>query len=267
MKEIEIMNKLSVAVITKNEEDNIGRCLESLKWADEIVVVDSGSTDLTLEICKKHQCKIHESAWLGFSRTKQLAVDLCSYEWVLVMDADEEVTPELKTKIIDTIKSPEFSGYRIKRRSFYLSKLIHHCGWNKDYPLRLFKKSKGIFNNKIIHESIEIHDGKTGTINEVLLHYTYPDLSSHLSKINIYSTLGATELFEKGKRSSIDKAMARGAFKFLKMYLLQGGFLDGRTGFVLCVNSAFGVYLKYLKLREMCQRGKNGPAPATSVKK
>ena len=253
------MNKLSVAVITKNEENNIGRCLESVKWADETVVVDSGSTDSTLKICKKHKCKIHQSAWLGFSQTKQLAVNLCSYGWVLVIDADEEVTPELKTKITDAIQSSEFSSYRIRRRSFYLGKLIQHCGWNKDYPLRLFEKSKGKFNHKIIHESIEMHDGRTGTIDEVLFHYTYPDLSSHLSKINAYSTLGATELFEKGKRSSIGEAMVRGAFKFLKMYILQRGFLDGRTGFILCIHSAFGVYLKYLKLWEMCQRKKGGP--------
>jgi glycosyltransferase involved in cell wall biosynthesis len=250
------MNKISVAIITKNEEKNIGRCLESVKWADEIVIVDSGSTDLTLEICKKYNCKAYKSSWLGFSRTKQLAVDHCRYEWVLVIDADEEVTENLKTKIRDAIKSPGLSAYRIKRRSFYLGKLIKYCGWNKDYPLRLFEKAKGRFNNKIIHESIAMNDGKTGTINEVMLHYTYPDLHSHLLKIDAYSFLGAEELFEKGERSSIYKAVMRGGFKFIKMYLVQRGFLDGKIGFILCVNSAYGVYLKYLKLWEMRQQNK-----------
>lgn len=247
------MNGISVAIITKNEEQNIGRCLESVKWADEIVVVDSGSTDSTLEICKKYHCKIHQSSWLGFSRTKQLAVDQCTNEWVLVLDADEEVTPDLKTKILDAIKFPGFSAYRINRRSFYLGKLIKYCGWNKDYPLRLFEKAKGRFDNKIVHESIEMKDGKTGTIEEVMLHYPYPDLHSHLLKIDAYTTLGAAELFEQGKSSSINKAVMRGVFKFIKMSFLQRGFLDGKTGFVLCINSAYGVYLKYLKLWEMRQ--------------
>jgi len=250
------MNKLSVAIITKNEEKNIGRCLESVKWADEIVVVDSGSTDSTLEICKKYHCKIHQSSWLGFSRTKQLAVDHCSCGWVLVLDADEEVTPDLKTKMLDAIKSPGFSAYRIRRRSFYLGQLIKHCGWNKDYPLRLFEKAKGRFDNKIVHESIEMSDGKTATIEEVMLHYTYPDLHSHLSKIDAYSSLGAAELFEQGRSSSISKSVMRGSFKFIKMYFLQLGFLDGKTGFILCINSANGVYLKYLKLWEMRQSNK-----------
>ncbi len=251
------MNRLSVAIITKNEEQNIGRCLESVKWADEIVVVDSGSTDSTLEICKKYHCKIHQSLWLGFSRTKQLAVDQCTNEWVLVLDADEEATENLKTKIPDAIKSSGFSAYRIKRRSFYLGKLINHCGWNKDYPLRLFEKAKGRLDNKIVHESIEMNDGKTGTIDEVMLHYTYPDLHSHISKIDAYSSLGASELFEQGKSSSINKAVMRGIFKFFKMYCLQQGFLDGKTGFILCINSAYGVYLKYLKLWEMGQQNKS----------
>jgi glycosyltransferase involved in cell wall biosynthesis len=250
------MNKLSVAIITKNEEKNIGRCLESVKWADEIVVVDSGSTDSTMEICKKYHCKIFQSPWLGFSRTKQIAVDYCTNEWVLVIDADEEITPNLKVKILDTIKSPGFSGYRIKRRSFYLGQLIQHCGWNKDYPLRLFEKAKGKFDNKIVHESIEMSYGKTGTIEEVMLHYTYPDLHSHLSKIDAYTSLGAAELFEQGESSSISKAVMRGIFKFIKMYFLQLGLFDGKTGFVLCINSAYGVCLKYLKLWEMRQSNK-----------
>ncbi|MDA3885286.1 MAG: glycosyltransferase family 2 protein [Candidatus Delongbacteria bacterium] len=244
-------NKLSVAIITKNEENNIARCLNSVSWADEIVVVDSGSTDKTVDICEKHSCKIITTDWLGFAKTKQFAVDNCSNDWVLVLDADEEITEPLKIKIELILQNPKFSGYRIKRSSFYLGKLIKHCGWDKDYTLRLFDKNKGKFNEKLVHESIIIKNGKIGIIEEVMLHYTYPTVDLHYAKMEMYSELGAKTLFNKGRRSGISNAVIRGALKFIKMYIVKLGFLDGKTGFILSINSSYGVYLKYLKLSKL----------------
>ncbi|MCD4819155.1 MAG: glycosyltransferase family 2 protein [Candidatus Cloacimonetes bacterium] len=241
------MNKLSITIITKNEEKNIERCLESVKWADEIIVVDSGSIDNTLKICEEHDCKIIKSKWLGFSLTKRKAVSYAKNNWILSIDADEEITTELKDKIGKILEKPKYNAYSIKRISYYLGNKIKHCGWNRDFPLRLFDKNFGNFNDKIVHESIVV-DGKKGRIYQPMLHFTYPTIESHIKKMDQYSTLGAQTLFEKNRNSTILEAILRGFFKFIKMYFIQLGFLDGANGFVLCENSAIGVYLKYLKL-------------------
>ncbi len=242
------MEKLSIVIITKNEESNIGRCLKSVRWADEIVIIDSGSTDRTLEICRDYSCVITSSEWLGFGRTKQLAVSTASNNWLFSIDADEEMTPELADKIRRILSDNSHkNGYRIRRMSFYLGKLIRHSGWNRDYPLRLFNRKYGNFNEKDVHESVEI-EGDIGKLNEPLLHYTYPTISSHLIKMDRYTSIGAEVLSQKGKKVSIAGAVSRGMVKFIKMYIIQAGIMDGREGLVLALNSAYGVYLKYLKL-------------------
>ncbi len=242
------MEKLSIVIITKNEESNIGRCLKSVRWADEIVIIDSGSTDRTLEICRDYSCVITSSEWLGFGRTKQLAVSTASNNWLFSIDADEEMTPELADKIRRLLSdNTHKNGYRIRRMSFYLGKLIRHSGWNRDYPLRLFNRKYGNFNEKDVHESVEI-EGDIGKLNEPLLHYTYPTISSHLIKMDRYTSIGAEVLSRKGKKVSIPGAVFRGMVKFIKMYIIQAGMMDGREGLVLALNSAYGVYLKYLKL-------------------
>jgi len=241
------MNKLSAVIITKNEELNIERCLKSVQFADEIVVLDSGSTDRTIEICQNHDCHIHQTKWLGFGLTKRKAVSLAKYNWILSIDADEEITTELRERILNILKNPKFNAYNIKRISFYLGKKINYCGWNSDFPLRLFNKNYGNFNDKTVHESI-IVSGKQARINIPMLHYTYPTIESHIEKMDKYSTLGAQNLFDNNQSISVIGALFRGLVKFLKMYFLQLGFLDGIHGFILCFNSAFGVYFKYLKL-------------------
>lgn len=243
------MQPLSVTIITKNEQSNIERCLQSVQWADEIIVVDSGSTDDTLEICRTYKCKIIETEWRGFGLTKQFAVKQATYNWILSVDADEEVTPDLTNKIQAVLREPKFKGYRIKRNSFYLGKMIRFSGWQKDFTLRLFNRNHGNFNSNIVHESVKI-EGTIGHISAPLLHYTYPDLSSHVRRMDRYAELGAEQLWAKGKRASIISATSRAAIKFIKMYILKMGFLDGKIGFILATNSAYGVFLKYLKLWE-----------------
>lgn len=239
-------NKITATIITFNEQANIERCLKSILWVDEIVVVDSYSSDNTIEICKKYNCKIIQAEWMGFGKTKKFAVDSASHDWILSIDSDEEVTEQLKDKIQQTLAAPEYYGFKIKRRSHYLGKEIKHCGWDRDYPLRLFNRQFANFNDKEVHESV-ILNGKKGRIHESFLHYTYPTISSHINKINRYTELAA---LDGEKKYSLLTSLLFGINKFLKMYLLQKGFLDGKYGFLLCVNSAFGVYLKYIKVWE-----------------
>jgi len=244
------VNKVSVTIITKNEEANIERCLKSLTWADEIVVADSGSKDSTVEICKKYNCNIIKTDWLGFGRTKKYAVDSAKYDWIISIDADEEITPELRDEIEKILQNPKLNGYRIKRKSFYLGKMINHCGWSNDYPFRLFNKKFGNFNEKEIHESVELK-GEVGRIKSPILHYTYPTIALHIEKTNRYSSLQASELKERGKEYLILSALFLGINKFINMYFIRAGFLDGKEGFMLCSIASFGVYLKYIKLREL----------------
>ncbi len=244
------MEKISVVIITKNNETIIKECLDSILWADEIVVVDSGSTDQTTAICKNYNCKIVTTSWLGFGKTKQLGVNSTAHNWVFSIDSDEQCSPLLKDAIRKTIKNSYYDGYRIKRRTFYLGKPIHFCGWQSDYPLRLFRKDKGNFNDRSIHEYVEIN-GAIGKINSLILHHSFPSISSHLLKMDHYTELGALEAISKGRRSSPQTAVLKGVFKFIKMYFLKLGILDGMAGFILCKNSAFGIYLKYLKIYEL----------------
>ncbi|MDD3044935.1 MAG: glycosyltransferase family 2 protein [Candidatus Delongbacteria bacterium] len=243
-------NKLSIAIITKNEELNIGRCLNSVSWADEIIVVDSGSTDKTIDICTEHNCKIILTDWLGFAKTKQLAVDNCRNDWVLVLDADEVITEPLKFKIETILNNPEVSGYKIKRSSFYLGKMIKHCGWDKDYTLRLFDKNKGRFNEKLVHESVKIENGNIGVIEEVMFHYTYQNITHHVNKINQYTTLSAENMFLNSKSYTLIGGLFRAFWGFFKMYILKLGFMDGIEGFILSINSSYYIFLKYSKLWE-----------------
>ena len=238
--------KISATIITRNEEQNIEKCLNSLLWVDEIVVVDSHSQDKTVDICKSKNCKIILTDWLGFGATKAFAVDSAANNWILSIDADEIVSEELKKDILKLLENPKFNSYLIKRKSYYLGKLINYCGWNNDYPLRLFNKQFGNFNNKSVHESVII-EGERGKLLAPIFHFTYPTISSHINKINRYSQLAAEALINSEKKYSVTAALFFGLNKFLKMYFLKFGFLDGREGFLLCFNSAIGVYLKYIK--------------------
>jgi len=239
---------ISVVIITKNEAHNIRRCLESVKWADEIVIYDTGSTDETIKICKEYNCSIyHQKAWDGFGQAKHEAVNLAKHNWIFSIDADEEVTEKLKAKILSADPSKAF---RIKRVSFYMGKIVKYSGWQRDYTLRLFNRKTANFNLKKVHESV-VTNGEVGVIDEVLYHYTYPYIKTHITKMISYCEIGANEAFKKDKKYSILRAILSAIGKFIKMYLLNLGFLDGKVGLVLAINSSFGLYLKYIYLWEM----------------
>jgi glycosyltransferase involved in cell wall biosynthesis len=245
------MVPLSATIVARNEAANIARCLESLRWVDEIVVVDNQSSDATGEVCRAFGCRVLVSEWLGFGRLKQMAIDAARHDWILALDADEVVSDALRERIRAQLASePPHAGYRIRFQGHYLGRPLRHAGWGHEYHVRLFDRRRGHYRDRRLHESWQV-DGPKGELEEPILHYAYPTIAAHLEKIDRYGRLGAQQLFDEGRRASLVGAAARGAHRFLKMYLAQGGFRDGREGFVLAAISAYGVFHKYLRLWEL----------------
>lgn len=242
---------LSVIIITKNESQHIRRCLKSVSWADEIIVYDSGSEDETVNICKEFTTNVFISDWPGFGLQKQRALDKASYEWVLSIDADEEITEGLKTEILDAIKTTAYQAFNIPFSSYYCGKLIKHGGWKSEYHTRLFRKSFCHFTPDVVHENIIIN-GKTGTLKNPISHNSYINQEEVLSKTNLYSTLGAEKLYKNGyKKSSLSIALLKGFWIFFRNYFIRAGFLDGAEGLMLAISIAEVTFYKYIKLREL----------------
>ncbi|KPL01886.1 MAG: hypothetical protein AMJ73_09610 [candidate division Zixibacteria bacterium SM1_73] len=242
------MYKISAIIITYNEEENIKRCLSSIDWVDEIVVVDSQSTDDTKKIASEFTQRIFEIKWEGFGKAKDYAKGKASHRWIISLDADEVVTQDLKEEIQKTVRSEDsFDGYYLPRKSNFLGRWIKHSGWYPDYVLRLFKKEKAKFNHSVVHEKVKVN-GRTGYLKNALLHYTDPNFDHYLEKLNSYTSLAAEELFKKGKRAKFPDIIFRPVAIFFKMYFVKKGFLDGVAGFILATSSAFHVFSKYVKL-------------------
>ena len=248
------MNKLSSIIIAKNEEANIKRCIESqLNCIDEIVVlVDKDSTDGTLEIVKSFsKVKYEICEWKGYAATKQYGVTLTSNDWILWIDADEAVTPDLQQELKEfKNSSPVNNAYSVPRRAYFLGRWIKHSGWYPGRVVRLFNKKTAGFNENSVHEGL-IVKGAAGKLNSDLDHYTDPSIKHYFEKFNNYTSLAAAELFDKGKKSTLTDLIVRPAFLFFKMYILKTGFLDGLQGFILSVFSSAYVFTKYCKLWEM----------------
>lgn len=243
--------KISAIIITLNEERNIGECIESLAFADEIVVVDSGSTDGTEGVCRRNpRVRWFAEEWKGYGMQKNSAREKATHPWVFSIDADERVTGELRREIagIDLDASP-YCGYRVPRKSFFGGAWVRHCGWYPDETVRLFRKDRCRFDDREVHEAVRC-DGQTGKLKENLLHYTYRDTSDYVSRMNRYSSLAALEIRKEGRRvSGIDLA-ARPLFAFLKTFVIRGGFLDGRLGLKISVLYAYYTFYKYVKAWE-----------------
>jgi glycosyltransferase involved in cell wall biosynthesis len=254
--------RLTVAVITKNEERNLARCLTSVPFADEIVVVDCGSTDRTVEIARQFTDRVVHHEWEGHVRQKQYAADTAAHDWILSLDADEEVSPGLRGLIEAWKQSePAFVAYRVRRRTFYLGRWINHSGWYPDRRVRLFDRRQASWGGYDPHDEV-ICRGPVGDLAGDLHHYSYRDLSHHLRQIDSYTTIMAEQYWRKGRRTSLIDLVFRPPFAFFKKFVLQGGFLDGRRGFVVCALTAYYVFCKYAKLWEkvlMTQAG--APAP------
>jgi len=243
------MSTLSVIIITLNEEANLPRCLEAVKWVDELIVADTGSVDKTIEIAKEYKAKTIQLEWKGFGEAKQRALEAATCDWVLSLDADEVVSEDLKAEIENLLKSdpPGFDGYSIPRRSMFLGHWMSHGGWYPNHLLRLFRRGEGRFEDKKVHESVSL-SGRTGRLKGELLHYSDPDLGHYLKKMNRYTSLSAQELQEAGKVASLADILFRPTATFWKIYLFKRGFLDGLYGFLLAFFSSVHVMTKYVKL-------------------
>jgi len=246
-------NMLSVIIITKNEAANIRACLDSVSWADQIVVVDTNSTDQTPSICREFTSHVYDHDWPGFGIQKNRALDYATTNWVLSLDADERVTPELRQEIEAVLREPTADAYRIPRLSNYCGHFIRHSGWYPDYVTRLFRRDKARFSDDLVHECIMV-DGSTAQLKGRLLHYAFEDFEEVLHKVNQYSSAGAIMMQRRGRQASLTKAVLRGLWSFMRTYVLRGGFLDGREGFMLAVSNAEGTYYRYLKLMRLNQR-------------
>ena len=245
------MATLSVALIVKNEEKNLTECLETVKWADEIVVLDAGSEDQTMEIAKQYTDKVFINAdWQGYGIQRQRLQEFTSSDWVLMLDADERLTPELTTEIKQAlIQNKKNIVYSLPRLSWCFGRFIRHSGWYPDYVARLYAKENAQYNNKLVHEKLEYEEGmKLVKLKGDLLHYTYRDLEHYLVKSAGYATAWADQKEARGKTSSLSQGFLHGIACFLKMYVFRLGFLDGKQGLLLAMLSGHSTFAKYADL-------------------
>ncbi len=239
--------KPSAAIITRNSGPQLDGCLASLDFCAEVVVLDQHSTDETAEVCARHGARLEQTAWLGFGRTKQKAADLCTGRWVLSIDSDEVVTPDLRAAILALPDAPAPAAYAVNRLSRFLGQWIHHGGWHPDWVVRLFDRERAGFDEKRVHEAIHPR-GEVGRLDGLLHHHAYTTMEQYLAKLDRYTTAAAADLHGAGRRSDPPSALLRAHAAFWRMWLLQGGVRDGWAGTVLCHCSAFYVLSKYLKL-------------------
>ena len=248
--------KISACIIAFNEENKIARAVNSVAWADEILVVDSNSTDQTRSIAESLGAKVLIKQWEGFSKQKQFAADRAAHDWIFSLDADECVTEELKLEILELKNSPETNladGYRIPRLSFYMNRPIRHGGWYPDWQLRFFNRRKGKWKEVLVHESVQMNEtAKVKKLRGDILHFSVENASHHHRMIGTrYAPLAAEQMFARGQKPSVYKIATVGLVTFLQTYLIKGGFLDGFPGFCIARFAAHHAFLKYLLLWEL----------------
>jgi glycosyltransferase involved in cell wall biosynthesis len=242
---------ISVTVITYNEERNIGDCLESVKWVDEIIVVDSLSNDQTVAVCRNYTKNIVQRPWPGHVLQKQFALEQATGDWILSLDADERLSPDAQEEIRAEMRSaaPDLDGFVFPRHSYYLGRWINHGGWYPDYKLRLIRRGRGRWTGIDPHDKL-IVDGKTKTLETEILHYVYRNLSHQLTTVDSFSAITARQWQEQGEKFSLLPLLLKPPAKFIECYIWKKGFLDGLPGFIIAVASSFYVFLKYAKFWE-----------------
>ncbi len=247
------MVKISAVIITFNEEKNIGRCLDALQdVVDEIVVLDSFSTDRTKEICLHYKALFFESTFSGYVDQKNAALKFANYPYILSVDADEVLSPELRASILKVKDSWDADGYYFNRLTNYCGSWIRHCDWYPDRKLRLWDVRKGKWDGLLIHEKVKLEDGsRVKHLNGDLLHYSYYSIQQHINQANKFTLIMAREAYNKGKKIGVWGLILKPMWRFFQSYLMKAGFLDGYHGFVICVISSFSVFLKIVNLREL----------------
>lgn len=252
--------KLSVIIITKNEAANIRDCLNSVRFANQWIIVDSGSTDGTQAIARELGATVIETAdWPGFGPQKNRALDAADGDWILSIDADERIPDALRDEILAVLENPRSDAYALPRLSAYCGRFIRHSGWYPDYIVRLFRRDAGRFSDALVHENIELRRPDHGKLKTPMIHYSYRDDEAYLAKLQQYSSLGARQAFARGKRAGLGTAIAHALSSFLRSYVFKLGFLDGKGGLMVAISSAESTYHKYFKLMLLTEAERNRP--------
>jgi glycosyltransferase involved in cell wall biosynthesis len=249
------MAKLSVVIITLNEAHAIEDCLRSVEFADEIIVLDSGSSDGTPEICRRYTPHVFETDWPGFGIQKNRAINKATGDWILNLDADERVSPELADEIRKAVESRQYDGFDIRFSCSFLGRVLKHGDWGRTRNLRLVRRGRGRFTESEVHEQLVV-EGSVGQLNATIIHHSMDSLEELLEKINRYSSCGAAEKRKRSQKSSLGKALSHGSWTFFRSYFLRRGFLDGQEGFFEAFGSFLGCFFRYAKLMYPDARGK-----------
>lgn len=257
------MQKVTATVITLNEEANLEGALRSVAWVDEIVVVDSGSTDATVAIARRYAARVETRAWDGYSAQKNYAASIASNDWILSIDADERVPPDLAAEIRGLLDAgPDRRGYRMPRVTWYLGRWIRGTDWYPDYQLRLYDRRAGEWNGRRVHESVALGE-PAGRLRHDLHHYAYRDVAHHLATIDRYTTLAAEQWRSEGRRVSVGALLVHPAAAFVRNYVLRRGFTQGTPGLIVSILNSYYVFLKLAKLYERSRA--SHPAPPAAV--
>ena len=247
------MTTLSITIVARNEAINIADCVRSARFADEVIVLDSGSTDGTPELARAEGAKVVVTDWPGYGPQNNRAIDLAQGDWIFSLDADERISPALAAEIRAAMARDDVDGFRVPRSSMFCGRFMKHGGWTPDYTARLMRRGKGRFTEHFLHAHLEIR-GRTASLTQPIVHYSYRSLEDVLEKLNRYSSANARDMTAAGRTGSLGRAVAHGLWAFFRTYVLRLGFLDGRWGFMLAVSNAEGTYYRYVKLW-LSQRG------------
>jgi glycosyltransferase involved in cell wall biosynthesis len=241
------MQRLSIIIVAKNEAQNIADCVRSAAFADEVIVLDSGSTDDTPRLAEEAGARVVRTDWPGYGPQNNRGIDLCTGDWFFSLDADERITPELAREIRSAMAQRDADGFRVPRISMFAGRFMRHGGWRPDYTRRLARRGKARFTDHYLHANLQV-EGRIGTLRESIVHYSFRSMESVLEKLNRYSSAGARDMHERHRRGSLARAVAHGLWAFVRTYFLRLGFLDGSFGFMLAVANAEGTYYRYVKL-------------------
>lgn len=252
------MKRLSIIIVAKNEARNITECVQSARFADEVIVLDSGSTDGTAALAEAAGAKVVVTDWPGYGPQNNRGIDMATGDWFFSLDADERITPELAAEIRAAIEKDDCDGFRVPRISMYCGRFIRHGGWRPDYTWRLARAGQARFTEHYLHAHLEVR-GRKGTLRESIVHYSFRTMESVLEKMDRYSSAGARDAAERGRKGSLWRAVTHGLWAFIRTYVLRLGFLDGRWGFMLAVSNAEGTYYRYVKLWLMEQTSQDAP--------
>jgi glycosyltransferase involved in cell wall biosynthesis len=252
------MKRLSIIIVARNEALNIADCVRSARFADEVIVLDSGSTDGTADLAREQGAKVMVTDWPGYGPQNNRGIDSAGGDWFFSLDADERISPELAAEIRAAIERDDVNGFRVPRTSMYCGRFMRHGGWTPDYTWRLARRGAGRFTAHFLHAHLQVQ-GSTGTLRHPIVHYSFRSMESVLEKLNRYSTASARDMTASRRRGSLGRAVGHGLWAFFRTYVLRLGFLDGRWGFMLAVSNAEGTYYRYVKLWLMQRHGVADP--------